>query len=830
MAAFRNFGRYDCKTEVSPHKNYVFSGFIRTKRIVFSMALCSILLYLNTFSIGNVPALGALLDPVHGIWSNGSLNLHPNLKLEGLGQRSNVIWNSQDIPYIFASSPTDLYRIQGFTVASQRLWQMEFMARASAGRLSEIYGIATLDLDKFNRAIALQEAANNLLIEANKDPFTKMALEAYALGVNDYIASLNSESRPVEYKFFGINPELWTPLKCALVYVGISWQLSGYDACVELRRTNTLAFLGRERFEQIFPQERPWPHPMTDFGQNKTTGYQDYIDTMNDTETRFVPIDKGFWPPPHVGSNAWVVRFNSSKGFSSILASDPHLGLTLPSIWFLNQLSDHFHTALGASIPGVPGVVIGATSTYAWSITNAGFDAVDWYKIKFRDHLRNEYCVDGNWLPVTHREEKIYINGQQNPVTVSLCFTHHGPVAFGYGEKGNEVGLALCWTGQNRFNSLAAFLGINRGTNQTDFKTALEKLGAPALNFLYIDKQSNIAAYSAGAIPNRKRGTGKQISDGSNSALEWKGFLPAGELPRIENPNNNRIFSANQNPVGEYYPRYLGIFPSNYRAARIESLLQTSDISDLKTHSQIQLDYKCMEAEIVVPKLLSLIHRNTLSQLELSYINQLEKWDFFAYANSSSPTIFDSWWHQYRTLAWSSEGGKDAALMEPPGPDIYAMWLVQNKYSSNPNENDIEILRNLVTRSYQNCISEIAKVCGNDISAWQWGKVNAAKLPHISHIPGFGSKITEINGGLQSLNAFRGSYGPSLRLIVLFENEGPSILTAYPGAQSGNPGCDRITQEIEHFSNGKLKPFHFAKSETDIFGSSIVVQYFEAQP
>ena len=798
-------------------------------RMAFSAVLGLGLLYLSTFSIGNLPALGALIDPINGIWSNGTSNFHPNFQLKGLGRQSTVIWNAQQIPYMFASSPEDLYRIQGFTIASQRLWQMEFMARASSGRLSELFGVPTLNFDKFNRAIALQQAAENMLIEANKDPFTKMALEAYAQGVNDYIKSLNSKSRPVEYKFFGINPEPWTPLKSALIYVGMSWQLSGYDARPELSRTNTLIRLGQKRFDQIFPKQRPWPHPMTETGQQMTAP-RDQTTVIKNTKNQLIPINKGLWPPPNLGSNAWAVRFNSHKGFSSILASDPHLGLTFPSIWFINQLSDGLQTVLGASIPGVPGVMIGANSTYAWSITNAGFDAVDWYKIKFKDNSWKEYSVDGKWLPVTRREEKIYIKGQQKPVIVPVFFTHHGPVAFGYNNEGNQVGLAMRWTGRAQFNSFATFLDLNRGSNQTDFKMALEKLGAPALNFIYTDGQGNIAAYSAGAVPDRTKGTGKQINDGSNSAFEWKGFLAVTELPRNENPINGRVFSANQAPAGKKYPYYLGIFPPEYRAARIESLLQSSDVKNLKTHTGMQLDYKCLEAEIAVPKLLTLIIRDSLSQHELSYLNYLENWDFFASANSIIPTIFESWWRIYRTLAWRSEVGKDAALMEPPGTDIYAMWLVQNKFSSNPHQNKLTALRKLVTQAFQKSISEIMKTHGRDVSLWQWGKINAANLSHISHIPGFGGKIMGINGGLQSLNAFHGSYGPSLRLVIQFDKDGPNIMAAYPGAQSGNPGDYNSTQDIDDFAAGKLKHLSFAKSEKSIMGTNIIIQHFEVKP
>ena len=244
----------------------------------------------------------------------------------------------------------------------------------------------------------------------------------------------------------------------------------------------------------------------------------------------------------------------------------------------------------------------------------------------------------------------------------------------------------------------------------------------------------------------------------------------------------------------------------------------------------MQLDYKCLEAEIVVPKLLKLLIRDSLSQVELNSLTQLENWDFLASANSIAPTIFESWWHTYQTLAWSLEGEQDAALMEPPGTDIYAMWLVQNKFSSNSNQNDLATLRKLITKAFQQSISKITKTHGSDPSLWKWGKVNVVKLFHVSHIPGFEINIPGINGGLESLNAFHGSYGPSLRLIVQFDKDGPNIMAAYPGAQSGNPGDSNSTIEIDDFAAGKLKQLNFAKSEKDILGTNTVVQHFEVTP
>ncbi|MDO8805005.1 MAG: penicillin acylase family protein [Elusimicrobiota bacterium] len=783
-----------------------------------SAILCAGLLSVGLRGFSRVPALEAIIDPVRGIWKNTAPRKHTDVKLGSLHARSAVIWNKTDIPYIFSSTPEDLYRVQGYVLASQRLWQMEFLARATAGRLSELYGPMALDLDKFNRAAALPRSAEIILAEAMKDPFTKMALEAYAEGVNEYIKTLDKASRPVEYKFFNVYPEPWTPLKSALVYISLSWQLSGYDSRAELRRSNTLQRLGQDRFQRIFPAKRPWAHPMTNSVCKPRTAAGPVPDEGMDLQ--FIPIDKGFWPPPGIGSNAWAVRFGSPGAYSTLLASDPHLPLTSPSIWFLNQLSDGGHTVLGASVPGVPGVIVGSNSDYAWSVTNGGLDVVDWYGIKFKDDSWSEYELDGAWVRTTRRNELIRVRGSKE-VNVPVTFTHHGPVSFGYESGGKRVGLAMHWSGHSKTNPFAVFLRLDRGADRSAFKAALAGLSMP-LNFLYADRKGNIAGYTAGSIPERLSGTGKHLSDGSRSANDWRGYLPSSEAPRTENPKSNYVFSANQDPVGANSHVYLGIFPPDYRAARIEELLRAGPVEKIGTHLKMQLDEKCPEAEIVLPELLKLVSRKELSPFELQALGLLLNWDFLAAANDPAPSVFEAWWRTYRKLAWEKEAGKDAALMEPPGTDLYAAWLTGNKDSSAKTPPDSKAPGRLATEALHQAVLELVKKYGAAPAQWQWGKINEVTIAHVSRIPNFGQRAPWVNGGLQSLNAFHGSYGPSLRLIVQFDSHGPKVMAGYPGGASGNPGDPLSASLVNEFMAGKLNPVAFALKETDLPADSSV--------
>ena len=338
---------------------------------------------LNT-KLGSVPPIGKFLSPSQGVWQNEKTeSTSENFQIEGLLDKVTVYYDANLIPHIFAQNDMDLYRSQGYITAKHRLWQMEFQTYASGGRLSEIIGEKALNYDRAQRRKGMGFGAENALEKMKEDPEILKFLEAYCQGVNSYINSLKVNDYPVEYKLLDYKPEPWTVTKTALLLMYMTDDLCGRDH--DLEYTNALRLFGEERFNLLYPDFFDINDPVIP----KDTDWS-FIDTpMTEVPQSQLPLDSIVEtmekPDPDNGSNNWAVSGSKSYSGNPILANDPHLGLNLPSIWFVMQLATPEHNAFGATLPGALGVVSGFNTDIAWGETNATRDVKDWYKIEFKD-------------------------------------------------------------------------------------------------------------------------------------------------------------------------------------------------------------------------------------------------------------------------------------------------------------------------------------------------------------------------------------------------------------------------------------------------------------
>ncbi|MCH9008453.1 penicillin acylase family protein, partial [candidate division KSB1 bacterium] len=359
---------------------------MRLLKFAASAACMVLLIFLLNNRIGLLPPLGKFLDPFHGFWQNAETANTPvekQLTLPDLDAPITILYDDRSVPHIFAENDHDLYFAQGYLTARDRLWQMGFQTRAAAGRLSEVLGRRTLAYDRFQRRIGMTYGARNALKAMAADSVVRRIIHAYTAGVNAYIQTLTPETYPVEYKILDYAPEEWTPLKCALLLKYMAWMLTGRST--DLKITNTLARFGAAVVHDLFPE------------------YPENMDAVIPAGTpwRFDPVkvekpDSGFLPravraglqfEPHSGngSNNWVVSGKKTISGFPLLANDPHLGLSLPSIWYEVQLINPSVNVYGVSLPGVPNVIVGFNEKIAWGVTNAGADVMDWYEIKFQD-------------------------------------------------------------------------------------------------------------------------------------------------------------------------------------------------------------------------------------------------------------------------------------------------------------------------------------------------------------------------------------------------------------------------------------------------------------
>ena len=373
---------------------------MKTVKFIASALLCAALFYIGHFGLGSLPPLGKFISPTSGFWQNERSETSGEITaLSGLSKPVRIQYDEQLIPHLFAENDLDLYRAQGYITAKHRLWQMEFQTFAAAGRVSEIVGPAAIEYDRGQRRKGMVFGAENALDEMLKDPVLARRIEAYSEGVNAYIDQLEPKDYPVEYKLLNYAPEHWQPLKSALLLMYMTDMLAGGDA--DLENSNFVSLFGKETFELLFPEfltdqdpvierERDW----SDFENielPKSPGQLSAIALVNETLEQ---------PDPDNGSNNWAVSAEKSASGNPMLANDPHLGLNLPSIWYVMQLVTPDHNVMGATLPGALGVIIGFNDHIAWGVTNATRDVKDWYTISFTDESKTAYVYGQESKPI----------------------------------------------------------------------------------------------------------------------------------------------------------------------------------------------------------------------------------------------------------------------------------------------------------------------------------------------------------------------------------------------------------------------------------------------
>ncbi len=775
------------------------------------------LFILLSVPLGPAPPLGSFFSPQSGFWANAQTNQPNNQHFtidDALSDSVKISFDQHQIPHIFASNNRDLYFAQGYITARDRLWQMELQTHAAAGRLSEILGSRTLQYDRHQRRIGMGYAAEQALDGLMQDPATAKAVNAYAAGVNAWIDQLEPREYPLEYKVLDYSPEEWTPLKTALLLKNMTYTLAGRNS--DLRMSNTRAFFGDDFISQVLDLN----HPLTDpiIPESKEWDFEDLSpDKPDDSFTpSIVDSVSPFQPDPNNGSNNWAVSGAKTDNGYPILANDPHLGMSLPSIWYAVQLHSPDQNTMGVSLPGAPTVIVGFNENVAWGTTNVGADVWDWYEITFRDSTLSEYKYDGEWRPTTERIEKIKVKGQPTVVD-TVTYTHHGPVTQTSDGESLRSSIpkyhAMRWIAFEKSNEMRYFLEVNKAKNYDDYRQALRHFESPAQNWVFADS-TNIALTVAGKYPLKWYEQGRFISDGSNPKYDWQGWIPFEQIPYVKNPERGFVSSANQDPTGETYPYYLDDdFAPYERGHRINDRLAAMDNITPKDMQQLQLDVFSYHASDVLPTMLEHLKTDSLSHPQENALQSLREWEYENKGELIAPSVFKYWWDELYDAIWQDEYAQTDIPLQRPARDQTAMFVLNNPTSKWYNDVDTpenETLEQLINASFDRAIQNLQREFGTYGENWKWGYVNDTDLGHVGQLPGLERENVFTSGGAESVNAIRGSHGPSWRMVVQL---GPELKAwgIYPGGQSGNPGSKNYDNMVDEWKNGELFPLWFMK-------------------
>lgn len=783
---------------------------------------------LNT-KFGDLPPILKFLNPFTGFWQNAegmSPSKNKKIVLKNAKDKIEIAFDDRMIPHVFAQNDHDLYYAQGYVTAMHRLWQMDFQTRFAAGRISEVVGEKAIEVDKYQRRMGMVYGAENSLEGMMADPHAKEMLLAYTQGINDYIKSLNRRNLPVEYKLLDFKPEQWTPIKCALLLKQMSAVLAmGSD---EFYMTNILKKYGPAITKDLFPDYPFKEDPIIpvgtkwDFAPLPIPATPKSFTDMMSTNIATKQKEEG------IGSNNWAVSgVKTASGFP-ILANDPHLDLTLPSIWYQIQLHAPGVNAYGVSLPGAPGIIIGFNQNIAWGVTNVAADVLDFYQIKFKDDKHQSYWYNNKWQDIKPRYEKIKIKGAADIVD-TVRYTHHGPVVYfqkpNYGRAANvPTGHALRWIAHDKSNELKAFYLLNRGKNYNDYRKALPYFTAPAQNFIFASVDNDIAITPNGKFPLKWKNQGKFILDGTDPSNDWQGWIPASQNPTVKNPPRNFVSSANQSSTDPSYPYYINWEFSPYeRGKRINDRLKAMEKITADSMRNLQMDSYSIMAENLVPYLLPLVNMANLNATQKEAFNLTSKWNKYFDAKSVAASVFDLWTKRLSIEIWDDEFNDKQNPMRYPSRDR-TIELIQKdpnaKWFDNVNTAKKETLSDLVNSSFKYACDSLERKYGPIGEHWQWANVKNTNVPHLAKIPGFGSKKLLIGGSKSTVNALSESNGPSWRMVIEL-GKTPKGHGVYPGGQSGNPGSPFYDNMIDTWAEGKLYDLFFMQSADDKTGKII---------
>lgn len=792
-------------------------------KALISLIVPVLFIYCLNTKFGDLPPILKFLDPFKGFWQNAEsikIDPRPKLVLKNTHENVDVVFDDRLIPHIFAKNDHDLYYAQGYITAMHRLWQMDFQTRYAAGRLSEVVGKKAIELDRYQRRMGMVYGAENSLKGMMADPTSKEMILAYTAGINAFIHGLSQKNLPVEYKILDFKPEDWTPLKCALLLKQMSAVLAmGSD---EFYMSNILNKFGPEVTANLFPDYPFNEDPIIpagtkwDFKPLPIPLPPQVFNQMTSSTIRTAQKVEG------IGSNNWAVSGSKTLSGAPILSNDPHLNLTLPSIWYQIQLHAPGVNTYGVSLPGAPGIIIGFNQNIAWGVTNVAADVLDYYQIKFKDSVHKQYWHNNQWKNTSERLEKIVVRGEDTE-TDTVIYTHHGPVV--YFQKPDlslakpvPVGNALRWIAHDRSNELLTFYYLNRGKNYDDYRKALTFYTAPAQNFIFASAENDIAITANGKFPLKYKNQGKFILDGSDPKNDWQGWIPASHNPTVKNPPRQFVSSANQSSTDQTYPYYINWeFAPYERGKRVNDRLEAMTKITADSMRVLQSDSYGIFPENILPTILPLVNPGSLNATQKEALITVWKWNKYYNANEIAPGIFDLWAQKLNSLIWDDDFMVGKVPMRYPSRDRSVQMITREPEASwydKVNTPQKETLRDLVNEAFKYACDSLERKYGVIGKNWAWGNVKHSHVPHLANIPGFGSKTLLIGGAKSTINALSEINGPSWRMVIEL-GKTPKGHGVYPGGQSGNPGSPFYDNMIDTWAEGKLYDLYLMTGVND---------------
>jgi penicillin G amidase len=681
------------------------------------------------------------------------------ITVSGISAPVDIVRDADSVTHVFGKTKLDAYFGLGYAHAQDRLWQMEFQRRVGHGRLSEIFGTATLPTDRFLRTLGTGRAARSAW--ETLAPRSKTELSAYVAGVNAFISTHHGSQLPPEFTMLRFEPEPWTGPDVLAWTKMMAWDLSK-NYSMELLRHDVFSTIG-VRGAELFP---PYPNDgLTILSAADLPGTPKKLSTRNAdhqspvTDHRPATLFASSWSTAFassidlpsfgnaLGSNNWVVDGTMTASGKPLLANDPHLEAQIPSLWYLAHLSAGDFDVIGATLPGTPAIVIGRNRFIAWGETNVMGDVQDLY-LERLDAAGTHAEFRGVQEPLRIVNETIRVKGAA-PVTIAVRISRHGPLISDAINANNAESkkipkpdmldpLAFRWTALDAEDpTVTAVLGVNQARNWSEFTTALRDFIVPSQNFVYADVGGHIGYYAPGHFPIRAAGDGTTISEGWTGDAEWTGWIPFEELPHTYDPPEHFIVSANERTVPSGYAIGLeGEWSEPYRAQRIIDRLRQQPKLAVNDFESIQGDTFSLHAKALLPLLLQRVH--PLDAADAQAVTILRQWNLDASENQSAPAIFQAWYYELLPAIVADELGPEFTA-DYQGLDraSYRSRFLFRTLASRDSVwcDDVrtparETCDDAVAKALHSGIARLTAQLGSDMSTWKWGAIHKGIFAH----------------------------------------------------------------------------------------------------
>ena len=747
-----------------------------------------------------------------------------SFQIQGISDEVEVLRDNYGINHIYANNQDDMFFMQGYLAAKDRLFQFEIWRRQATGTVSEVFGEEEIDRDIGTRLFKFRGDIKDELNHYHKDGFK--IVSSFVSGVNKYIEEVNSnpELLPIEFKVLGIKPDIWTNEVVISRHQGL---LGNIDQ--ELNIGRAVSLIGEKKVKELM-----WFHPKEpSLKLDKTITYDDlkqdilrlynayrepikfkgeYVLDKYRSKDLMANVDESnlISDEYSIGSNNWALSGNKSFNGFPILANDPHRSLSNPSLRYMAHLVAPGWNVIGGGEPEIPGISIGHNGIGAWGLTVFRTDAEDLYVYELNPSNLNQYRHNGQWKEFNKINETIKVKNKSD-IDVELLYSVHGPVTLVDKNRNKAYAIKNGWSEIGGSPYLAS-LRMDQAKNWEEFRDACTYFNIPGENMVWADKYGDIGWQAVGIAPIRKNHSGLVPVNG-NGKFDWEGYLPIIEKPNSFNPENGYLSTANQNVTPESYNRWDAVgydWSDPYRGNRIKSVIESKEKFNMEEMIDLQVDYYSMPSEEII----KLASGNISNYID--YFEKLEKWNNVLDKNSIEAGIYVEWQSQIYFEFINTYVPNSVKKYI----DIQIFRIIET--ISNMNESN---RAKFLNKTFNASIDNLKDRYGEDSKNWVYGQ---DEYKHVKIYHPLENVVNDSIKGLVELKTYpRGGdgftpgstssnlnqrSGGSFRVVINTKDWDKSFATNSPG-QSGDPNSKFYKNLYEDWANDKFFPLLFSKSK-----------------